>query len=178
MKRILFVFLLSLLFSASCKRTITPTTPPPEVEQLPPATQEGKNTFGCLINGNIWIPYKTDFSRKLEVWYDQTYRNGSIRIIAERRKQAIDQNITIAIDSLDHVGFYSLNYRESKIYYDDLIKNCIYDSFDASVFKTGNLNITKLDYQNRIIAGTFEFTIIKSGCDTIKATQGRFDVKF
>jgi hypothetical protein len=177
MKHILFILLLPLLINASCKKTVTPN-PTPAVEQLPPATQEGKNTFGCLINGNIWVPYKTDFSRKLEVWYDPTYRNGSLRIIAERKKESVDQSITIAIDSLDHLGYYSLNFSGSKIYYDDVIRNCIYDSFDTSVFKMGKLNITKLDHQNRIIAGTFEFTLFKSGCDTIKATEGRFDVKF
>lgn len=68
------------LFTA-CKKTVTPI-PTPIVEQLPPATQEGKNTFGCLINGNVWVPYKTDFSRKLEVWYDQFYHLGTLRIIS------------------------------------------------------------------------------------------------
>jgi len=26
-------------------------------EQLPPITTTGANTFGCLVNGNTWLPY-------------------------------------------------------------------------------------------------------------------------
>jgi len=26
------------------------------LEQLPPATQTGANTFGCLLNGEAWTP--------------------------------------------------------------------------------------------------------------------------
>ena len=175
MKYQLNIFLILVISVIGCKKA---TTSNPVVEHLPPETQNGKNTFGCLLNGKVWVPYKTDFTRKLEVWYDQYYHLGTLRIIAERRKNGSDQSITIAMDSLNHIGHYSLNDRKSKIYYDDLIKNCIYDSFDTSVLKTGNLNITKLDFQNRIIAGTFDFTLIKTGCDTIRATEGRFDVKY
>ncbi len=27
-----------------------------EKEQLPPATQSGKGTFGCKVNGEVWVP--------------------------------------------------------------------------------------------------------------------------
>jgi hypothetical protein len=48
MKHLLLTITLAvLLFSCCKKKTDTDTTP-----TLPPATQEGKNTFGCYINGN------------------------------------------------------------------------------------------------------------------------------
>lgn len=177
MKNVLFVFLLPFLFSASCKKGVTPT-PISVAEELPLATQDGKNTFGCLINGNVWVPYKTDFSRKLEVWYDPSYHLGTLRIIAERRKKDIDQSITIACDTLNKPGTYQIGKRPGRIYFDDLIKGCVYSDFDSSVQTSGILTVTKLDISNRIMSGTFEFIIFKSGCDTIKATQGRFDIKF
>jgi len=31
-----------------------PPVPDPEPE-LPPITHEGKNTFGCLVNGKVWV---------------------------------------------------------------------------------------------------------------------------
>ncbi|MEO7801559.1 MAG: hypothetical protein ABIR81_06155 [Ginsengibacter sp.] len=40
------------LITASCKKNNTPT----DEDQLPPATQTGANTFGCLINGKVWLP--------------------------------------------------------------------------------------------------------------------------
>ena len=39
---------------SSCnKNEIPPTDNPP---QLPPETQTGANTFGCLVNGKVWLP--------------------------------------------------------------------------------------------------------------------------
>src|SRR5689334_21738403 len=46
MKRILIV-LLPLMALISCKK---------DVDELPPATQSGANTFGAKVNGNLWAP--------------------------------------------------------------------------------------------------------------------------
>lgn len=56
MRHLLFVCLLPLLFNASCKKTVTPPPTPPLTEELPVATQEGKNTCGFLVNGKVWLP--------------------------------------------------------------------------------------------------------------------------
>ena len=56
MKKILTPFLAILLIAASCKKTKTESESP---DQLPPITQTGANTFGCLINGNVWLPKVT-----------------------------------------------------------------------------------------------------------------------
>jgi len=42
MKKLLFISSCSLLFIISCRK-----------EKLPKLTEEGKNTFGCKINGRI-----------------------------------------------------------------------------------------------------------------------------
>ncbi|UOQ73224.1 hypothetical protein [Hymenobacter cellulosilyticus] len=43
--------LLAILPLLQCKSDVTG----PE-SQLPPATQNGANTFGCLVNGRPWTP--------------------------------------------------------------------------------------------------------------------------
>jgi hypothetical protein len=50
-----------ILISSSCKKEKTGT------DGLPAATQEGKNTFGCLVNGNVFVakPYGSP-PRKVE----------------------------------------------------------------------------------------------------------------
>src|ERR1700733_2066445 len=45
------ILFLLLYINTQCKKS----APPPNI--LPPMTQEGKNTFGCKINGEVWIPY-------------------------------------------------------------------------------------------------------------------------
>ena len=39
-------------------------------------------------------------------------------------------------------------------------------------------SIEALDIANRIISGTFNFKAIKPGCDTVRISDGRFDIKF
>ena len=54
-----FVF----LFCTSCKKTSPPTV-------LPPITQNGANTFGCKINGQVWVPYyPCDLGQSIELEY-------------------------------------------------------------------------------------------------------------
>jgi hypothetical protein len=31
-------------------------------DKLPPETQNGNNTFGCLLNGKVWLPEGVPFS--------------------------------------------------------------------------------------------------------------------
>ena len=42
--------MLMLLCAASCKKP-KPSTALTEIEKLPPITQTGANTFGCLVDG-------------------------------------------------------------------------------------------------------------------------------
>ncbi|MEJ7672136.1 MAG: hypothetical protein WKF59_05380 [Chitinophagaceae bacterium] len=62
------------------QKTVTP--PPPVTEELPPVTQEGKNTCGFLVNGKVWLPKGRvgNGSPNLKVWYDPAYHNGTFNI--------------------------------------------------------------------------------------------------
>ena len=42
----------------------------------------------------------------------------------------------------------------------------------------GNLTITKADSVLKIISGTFNFDLPTDFCDTLKITDGRFDIKY
>jgi len=46
---VIILLVLSSIF-ATCKKN------PTDSNGLPPATQEGKNTFGFLLNGQVWTP--------------------------------------------------------------------------------------------------------------------------
>lgn len=57
-----FIFLTSfLLLNFSCKED------PTKNAVLPPATQEGKNTIGFTINGEVWVPYAKCVLDKIHV---------------------------------------------------------------------------------------------------------------
>ena len=46
---LLIVFTFLLLIASSCKKESNK-------DKLPPATQTGENTFGCLVNGKVFVP--------------------------------------------------------------------------------------------------------------------------
>ena len=56
------------------------------------------------------------------------------------------------------------------------LKSCLYG---GTYFKSGQVELVKFDPVKRIAAGQFAFTLYEpGGCDTLRVTNGRFDVKF
>ncbi|MCW3074373.1 MAG: hypothetical protein JWP69_1442 [Flaviaesturariibacter sp.] len=49
MKYVLIAVASLMLTSVSCKKD-------KDNDKLPPITQNGANTFGCLVNGKVWLP--------------------------------------------------------------------------------------------------------------------------
>ena len=176
------LLLLSTLLLTQCK--LFKKDSPAPVEQLPAATQEGKNSFGCLVNGQPWTPKgKIGPTSNYRVNYDPGYAKGTLNVIAYnvRSKDKNDQQyIGLYSDSLSRTGTYPLStLGRYGAGFDDALTGCDYrlGVNDLTVYTSGSLTITRLDMKVGIIAGTFEFTLAKPGCDTIRVTQGRFDKK-
>jgi hypothetical protein len=147
-------------------------------EKLPPITQEGKNTFGCLVNGKIWIPKgKVASTSNLDASYDPSYRGGLFDVDAYRTTDSEDSNIYLYMSGVTTSGSYDLCCLEIGSVLFDYSLNCYFDR-DASIYRAGELVITKFDLTKRIVSGTFGFKAYKPGCDTVKVTDGRFDMKF
>ncbi len=163
----------ALLGLSQCKKR----DPSPEA-QLPPATQTGANTFGCLVNGKTWTPQGYDGSSNYTVFYDRSYRNGTLNIAAYRYEPGDDnsrQDIIIFSDSLTTTGNYPLtiaNHQEALFY--GSLNQCEFRQY-GNHYRRGSLTITRLDLQAGIISGTFAFTLYRPGCDSVRVTQGRFD---
>ena len=70
------------LLVAGCqKKDPTPADP---AAQLPPATQTGAKTFGCLVNGQPWTPNGNNGTPNLVVSYDPSYLGGALQVRAYR----------------------------------------------------------------------------------------------
>jgi len=72
------------------------------------------------------------------------------------------------------VGAWSLNQIEGEGVYAD--SKCDLNGIKTDTINSGTVEIIKFDTVNHIISGTFEFTVYNAACDTIKITEGRFDV--
>lgn len=179
-KRFVFLIFLSIIIFliTGCKKHKSDNP----VDQLPAATQTGAHTLGFLLNDVPWTPKGwSGGTTNLSIYYDQSYKGGSFNITTYRQlSQDNKQSLGIAIDSLQQIGTYYANKTSNlKFSFIDNIKNCQIDYFDTSIFRMGKLVITKLDKANQIISGTFDVQLYKSDCgDTLKITNGRFDMKF
>ena len=186
MKNTTILLLLLITFTiagcSSCKKNVDTSSDNPY--GLPNATQEGKNTLGFLLNGQPWTPKgQVGLSANLTVNVDLGYNQGVFVIGAYRYTSStgIQEPFTIGIrDSLKFFQFpitvplsktslYGITYRNVQ---------CDYFNQQGNVQCNGNLTITKLDKSSQILSGTFNATFYKPGCDTIKITEGRFDMKY
>ena len=179
-KLLLRVLSLLLLFCfAQCKKQHD--TPKTEIEKLPAITHEGKNTFGCLLNGIAYTPGGGGIlDIVLSVQYDPTFQGGQF-IIKTKDLRNINNNISLYLhaDSINTPGTYPLLFKSKYwINYDAVQNNnCSYTNYYTSPV-SGFLSLSKFNVINRIVSGTFAFKFSTVQCGIIDATEGRFDVKY
>ncbi len=177
----LLVLLLPLLL-AGCESWFEKkqNQPKPEPEpQFPPETQEGKHTLGCLVNGQIWIPGGSP-RPSLVGGISAEYDGGYFRVSAAQVNEQTDQSFAIYVKAgVDKAGIYSLsNAPEVSIKFSDSNTKCLYGWDSIPQPHTGELEIIKIDTKKYFVSGRFWFTLVQPGCDTIRVTDGRFDVKY
>ncbi len=172
--------LLQLLFTAllcscislkSCTLSDNDPKPKTELEKLPPATQEGKNTFGCLVDGKAWVI-------EVSTHAPSYYQVGVLSITAFLNNNYFDQGISIIIleANLTETEYILTEYPQIFGRLRDYNSNCEYLT---STLYTGRLIITHFDQTNFIISGTFEFEGYSANCSkVIKITNGRFDLNY
>ena len=157
---------------------------PDPASQLPPATQTGANTFGCLLNGQPWTPNGNNGVPNLIATYDPGYLGGALQIKAYRLigpDKNVLQGLTFGASRVARTGNYDFVLKgENGANYTDsgLPPACnYYGESPRLTYRKGQLTITRLDLQAGIVSGTFAFTLYQPGCDSVRVTQGRFDKK-
>jgi hypothetical protein len=170
------VFCVLLLISLGCKKD-QPIAP---IDTLPPLTTEGKNTFGCLVNGKPFI---------------SNYKGSSMNVVPafyyDTKRFVIDATMIDENDILSQTGFIfhlTHNTGEYQMYgiATDSRSYTLYDpNVECNVYyndieNLGTVNVTFLDTIKRIISGTFQMDLINNDCTVpvLKVSDGRFDVRF
>jgi len=162
------VTVISLAFVSSCDLFENSDDP-----KLPPITMDGRNTFGCLVNGIIWLPKGQSGSNG--VFVDMTVPNF-LSISADNEIDNTGMSLVLNDNKNFEVNkVYTLS--NSKIYYATYNYRtshgiCFYEYQHVL---TGKVLFSKLE--NQLISGTFEFTTYNPDCgDTVKVKEGRFDI--
>lgn len=154
-----------------CKDDLKPKS---ELEKLPPVTQEGKHTFGCLVNGKAWVTETSTDS-----W--AFYQEGVLSINAKLLNNYFDQGIYIYDKNLAAQEYLVSSHVDQFSNIAGLGDDSAKCSFETTSGHTGVVSITHIDqgYGKWIISGTFEFEAYSRDCQKIvKVTEGRFDLTY
>jgi hypothetical protein len=156
-----------LLLTSACKKD------PNDPNGLPKATQEGKNTFGCLVDGKAFLPkagsvFSINNREPLEAYLYQ----GSLYISARG-----DGGADMVVKDACKPGKYILRTvaSGSNGYYKDAT-----GQYFTNDIQIGEINLTRIDTLQKIAAGTFQFSaagISTAVGNTVTISEGRFDVR-
>jgi len=163
MKRIPILLFLLPLLAVECEED-DPVAP---IDQLPPETRTGEYTFGCLVNGEAFVPESTRDITAI-------YQGGVLQMGADAKINNAVEGFSISLrDSLLGTQNYILDSRQKGVEF--ISSTCRYE-YKGLV--EGVLTITRFDNIDFIVSGTFKFTTVTQDCDTIRVTDGRFDIPY
>ena len=165
MKPLFFLLALTFAFATACKKE--------EADALPKTTQTGQHTFGCLINGQAFLPKKAEEdimqARPAEPFVTYYYKR-TLNLSASGN----GHRIHIALPGLVRPGTYPLGQLRHGCY---TTAPETYYTDDST--HTGSVLLSRFDTVARIAAGTFEFSAHDHLSEkAVRLTKGRFDTKF
>jgi len=152
---------------------------PDPATTLPAATQTGANTFGCRVNGEVWLPKGNTGRANSVALYDPDPKGAVLNIATYRidGRQEFMNLFCAPITPQKHVFTIGLPPQTEAIgHYDGFYGD--YANNPALTYLKGQINLTRVDEQAGVLAGTFWFSSVRRGStDTLKVTDGRFDYK-
>ena len=174
-RQILFATV-TVLVICSCRKPMPP--------MLPPITDTGANTFGCLVDGKVWLPNGAPFSLikpKRCNYYQKYFSMQMIRAGGDPHDYftfncyPVTHDTTITIKN-EPDSTYSDPYPE--FWFDKYYKESSSDEHFVPVDQySGQLTFSKFDTVNYIFSGTFWFDAVDTVTGkVVHVTEGRFDL--
>lgn len=167
----IFLLLLTTLLLAGCNSDDSTPQPISEIDKLPPPTQTGANTVGCLVDGKAFLPYGDSPGSGGNPRCD--YIDGVFLLMFSNLPSEHPRHtITINLQNIN----YNLNNIEEAKYIEYRKSNIIYFKTDEN--NLGELYISKFDRESGIISGTFWFDAVNKKGEKVEIREGRFDMQY
>jgi hypothetical protein len=169
--------LLTLTLTLSCCNKDDDPQPVSELDKLPPATQVGANTFGCLLDGKAFLP--GNYHNSTNCFYQFTSGSHYFSVHANNINQdnyLISVGVGTNAKEIVQNGTYAL---------EGMIPSNAYGTYALEGIPTrtnntytGELHISKLDPVNYIVSGTFWFDVLDFQGNLHQIRNGRFDMQY
>jgi hypothetical protein len=179
------VLIFSVLLSISVGCNKDKPEPEPKELELPPATTSGNNTFGCKINGKVFVPNGNFYYRAIN--RPAYFIEDGILGITVRNIYDFENRIVIhlffkeAIFEPIIIENFTFLEGQGVQEYGDTIIDGVETSFsrwyntDTTMYR--KIEITRLDVSTGIVSGLFEFNVLDPKTEKrISITEGRFDL--
>lgn len=176
MRNIFYLCLLMLVYNTGCKlpEDTPPTSQPPKQTFcdtcLPPITTTGPTSFGCRVNGKVWLP-KDGFNQKMFA----DYYDSSIYIVGTNGEAM--ERVSFSLMTITDTGTFTFpnnnfEYASAGFRY---INRPSSENFYSIPISKGKIQFLRFDIDSGKYAGTFEFDLYSNDFkDTIHITDGRF----
>ena len=187
MKKIKFLQIIALCLTLSscesCKEE--------EWDTLPPETQKGANTFGCYVNGELFVKEKeAPFFAPLclSAEYDQSDKVLSVYCKGRDKMGTITLRVLNPVVGIRQVPLLAelskMIILKEETGADNITIQYVDDVTYDMIENTGEIILTKLDTVNCIVSGRFQFqgqyygrSLSIIGDSIVFVTNGRFDTK-
>jgi len=193
MKFLLSIFTISVLL-ISCKKDFDNSNAINQIK-LPDFTESGKTIFGFKMNDSVWTNFGKHYTNigVASGWEENKIISSYFITGPSEMSFQVGGRLTVVQNSRAikdiSAGFsfvptkpYVMTYFLSGLYprnfnVNDVVNNKYYRTSNTRPF---NLQVTKFDTSNKICSGRFSGTLYndQNQNDSIKITDGRFDVKF
>ena len=182
MKTTSLSFLLALLLTAiACKKDNV------DPNGLPTATRDGRNTAGFLLDGQPWLPQKslTGSTAVGASWVQSYSRSLYLNFSRYANRDTEFSGLNIYLPNVRKANEFVLDQYVNPVVVGRLPAHAIYEiaspkrQYYTGPRAKGTVTLTRFDTVARVVSGTFELTVREDGgTDSLRLTQGRFDLTF
>lgn len=136
--------------------------------ELPPETQTGTNTIGCLVDGKLWATSKLP---------------GSFKFPAMSAKYIVYGNsIHLTFYAEGKEGLIGFTLENPQLGENEVKINCLFKfkpECGSMVVTNTGLYITKMDKEKKVLSGRFAFDVPcqEEENSILHITEGRFDLR-
>lgn len=181
--RTILLLILTILLTVACEKASIST----RKKHFPSISKEGKNTFGCEINNEVWIPDTGNvpfLAGKINIryheptgilWINVKKRINTDENIETQESEQVWESFNITVSNVFAKGDH---YTPTITYTNPDKSRCTSTQYTIDTNRDYSFEIIRFDKENHIVSGLFYFTLNNNKCTPILVEKGRFDLRF